>query len=211
MRRTLAFAGGLLVFLAACGDDSGTAAAGDGKASDEAAQDDPESTDGSGQRDAESDDESEPSDVDPCSLLAVSDLETEFGRWGDIRLLDMEAEFGDQGSDSEGDDNVTGEPPDNCGWIIGEFGRNNAGQVLLEDSGPGGVDELDVFRQVPDAVDIDGIGDGAVYSNRFEGQALLRLSFDGRIWTISVIVYDPDFDGAQAGLANLARKVVDRL
>jgi len=140
--------------------------------------------------------EGDDSDVDPCSLLEVSEIE---------------AEFGEQGTVLEGEESL-----DQCSWEVGEDqSQPGTGSVhvfvqFIDPDLP--IDPIeDMFagqeESTPDAVAVEGIGDAAYYA---PNSGSVNVRSGDLIWFVQA-TFIPEPEGMQEKVESLAGIVEGRL
>jgi hypothetical protein len=180
---------------AACsGDDD---SAGDGSAGDQTTPQGGETAGNTTASDASGSEAGTATDVDPCTLLTIDEIETEFGTAGEV-------------SDGEG---TLGQ---DCGWDVGEDqSQPGTGTVhvfvqYIDPALP--IDDAatmfaDQQQAAAGAVEIDGLGDAAYYQPDL---TTVNMLVGDRV-TFVQAAFIPTPDGVQESLETLAALVVDRL
>lgn len=173
-----------MLLAAACGDDSDS---GEDVSLPDAGDDVEAATD-----DATTDD----TDIDPCTLLEVEEIEAEFGDAGPV--LDGEEEI------------------DQCTWLVGEDqSQPGTGTVhvfvqYVDPSLPMD-DAADIFAEqqstTPGAVEVDGLGDAAYFT---PNAASVDFLIGDRILFVQA-VFIPERPDVQESLETLAHLVAERV
>lgn len=175
----------LLVGAMACGDN-GDSDAGSPGSSDQDDASDVGDFGGPGDEASEAGD-----DIDPCSLLEVSDIEAQFGEFGTF---------------AEGESLGP-----TCTWDLAgaDFSTDSMNVSARTALGNGPIEnEFDDLRENYDGVDIDGVGDAAFMSPSSNGLSFLSGDY---IVSINIIIEDSDIEGEQEKLEALAQLIIDRL
>jgi len=173
-----------MLLAGACGDDSD---GGDGVSLPGAGDDIEEATEGAG---------SDDTDIDPCTLLEVEEIEAEFGDAGPV--TDGEPEF------------------DQCNWLVGEdqsqLGTGSV-HVFVQYVDPDlpVEDASEIFAAQKDetdsAVEIDGLGDDAYFHPDLT--TVHFLMGDRMLFVQAVFI--PERPDVQESLERLAHLVADRI
>lgn len=177
----------LLVGAMACGDDGDTDVGSPGSSGQDDASEVGDFGDPGGEA-SESED-----DIDPCSLLEVSDIE---------------AQFGELGTFAEGESLGP-----TCTWDLAtrdDFSTDGMDLSVSTALSNRPIEaEFDDLRETSeDPVDIAGVGDDAFMASL--GNSLRVLSGD-HIMALNIVIEDSDIEGEQEKLEALAQLVIDRL